>query len=141
MLLLLISVFHRFNVDSFPSPSPPLPNSVGPRPGLPRPEPLAQRRRLPGPLLPAAGPRPGPAPLRPAPALHRGGAAADALAAGRRLRPGVAHLAWQRAGRHPPGGRRRRPPPPAGRQSAGGPRLQGLGLVPPAAPQLLPRGE
>lgn len=59
-----------------------------PGPGLPSQESLPQRRRLPGSHL-LSRPRPSPAPLHAPPALNRGGAAADALPAGRRLRPGV----------------------------------------------------
>ncbi|CDQ88893.1 unnamed protein product [Oncorhynchus mykiss] len=54
-----------------------------------------------GPISPPPGHAPPPPPYMPPPALHRGGQAADALPAGRCLRPGLPHLPGQHCRHHP----------------------------------------
>lgn len=106
--------------------------SVGPRPGprISSEEPFPHRRRLPRSCFLSSRPCPSPTPLHASTALHWGGAATDALPAGRCLCPRVAHLSEQHNRDHSTGGQQS---PPGLRPS--GPQPQSVGpLLPTSGP-------
>lgn len=103
-----------------------IPVGSWPRPRISSQEPLPHRRCLPWSRFLSSRTCPSPTTLHAPAAHHRGGAATDALPAGRCLCPSVAHLSGQHGGDHPPRGHRQ---PPSLQPSR--PRPQTLGsLVP-----------
>lgn len=80
-----------------------------PRPRISSQEPLPHRRRFLGTHFLSSRPCPSPTPLHASTALHWGGAAADALPAGRCLCSSVAHLSGQHSRDHSPRGQHQSP--------------------------------